>query len=174
MHLGWVEPERVSKKADLRVIVERLAVAEGFLEPEQSEAQEVKLPGVVEKLSFEQYMQLERVKADMERERWQFQLEQERLKVVQTEKTKEAEMRMALELESLKLEQLKLELVREGKAGGSFLGLGSAGRAVGGTGFDVAGNYAYCQSLMRGMLIHFFLCLNEWRTLGAGLMVIER
>lgn len=51
--------EQSPKMAELRTIVEWLAVSGGILEPEQSEEPDVKLPGGAEKLSFEQYLQLE-------------------------------------------------------------------------------------------------------------------
>lgn len=140
VHLGWEKPEQIPKKADLRVIVEGLAVAAGILEAEKVKSSGVKLPGV-EKLSFEQYMQLEKEKASIERERWQFQLEHEKLRAEQAQKAREAEGQVALERERLKLEQLKLELIREGKASEVLLGSGTTRQSLGGcVGFDVAGN----------------------------------
>lgn len=89
-HLGWSKAEKVPKKAELRAIVEGLAVSVRLLEvvPQL-------LGGTV---SFEQYM-------EMEKERLQFELEHERMTV-----------EVVLERERVKVEQLKLELIKEEKA----------------------------------------------------------
>ena len=87
------------QKKLLRVSVEGLLVSGGVLERGQSKPPGGKLPEVLEKLSFDQYMQLEREKAEIERERLQFQLEHERLQAELTQKAREADVQVALERE---------------------------------------------------------------------------
>lgn len=58
MHLGYRKPDQIPKRL-LGTIVEGLAVSCGILEPEQSEWPDLKFRAGAEKLSFEQYKQLE-------------------------------------------------------------------------------------------------------------------
>ena len=76
--LGWSKTDQVPRKAELRDIVDGLAVSAKLLEVVQGPV----APSVSElfggTLSFEQYMQLEREKANREKERLQLELEHER------------------------------------------------------------------------------------------------
>lgn len=75
-------------------------------------------------LSFEQYLQLGQEKAKME-EGLNLGLRAE----------------VAMEMERLKIEELKLELKKEGKAQESLIAMGRESESTGGdTGFDVAGS----------------------------------
>lgn len=122
-HLGWSKTEKVPKKAELRGIVERLALSARLQElVKVSEARVVPELGDLT-LSFEQYLELEREKAKIEKERLHFELEHEKLKVEVT-----------LERERVKVEQLKLELIKEGKANESLITSGRRGS----TSWDVA------------------------------------
>ena len=62
IYLGWTKPDKIQKKAEPWVMVEGIAVSGYFLEPEQSKISYVKLPWLVENLSFELYMQVGREK----------------------------------------------------------------------------------------------------------------
>ena len=86
VHLGWSKAEGVPTKAELRGIVEGLAVSADLLELAQAPVALVG-PGVRDGAwSFEQCLQLER-------ERFQFELEQEKLRAA-----------AALEKEKVKVE----------------------------------------------------------------------
>lgn len=63
--------------------------------------------------SFEQYQQLEKEKAKIEREILQNELDHEKMRV-----------EVALDRERVKVEQLKLELIKDGKAQESLLNIG--------------------------------------------------
>lgn len=102
VHLGWSKAKEVPKKAELRDIVEELAVSANLLEVAQAPAALVG-PCVGDGAwSFEQCLQLEREKAKLERERFQFELEQEKLRAA-----------TALEKERVKVERLRLKLMNE-------------------------------------------------------------
>lgn len=81
---------------------------------------------------------------------------------------------MASERERLKLKQLKLALVREGKATESLLGSSVSGQAVVGCGgFGVAGNLRLLHKFNERTWTHFFLCLNGLQMPEGGLILIE-
>ncbi|CAK6955971.1 Hypothetical predicted protein [Scomber scombrus] len=100
--LGWSKTDQVPRKVELRDIVEGLAVSAKLLEVVQVPV----APSVSElfggTLSFDQYMQLEREKANREKARLQFELEHEKIRA-----------EVALERERLQVEQLKLALIRD-------------------------------------------------------------
>lgn len=121
-HLGWSSFEDTPKKAKMREIVEGLAVSAKLLEAAEPQTVGFVSPQFhTSNLSFEQCMELEKERAKIEREKWQFQLEQERLKVDLEREKLHKETEIALERERFKVEQLKLELIKEGRANESLL-----------------------------------------------------
>lgn len=74
VHLGWSKVEKVPKKDELRGIVEGRAISAKLLELLQVPV----VPALC--WGFEQYLQLEKEKAKMERERFWFELKHERLR----------------------------------------------------------------------------------------------
>ncbi|KAK0142183.1 hypothetical protein N1851_020119 [Merluccius polli] len=118
VHSGWAKAEKISRKAELRGIVEGQVVSAKLLEAGVQAPVAHGGPGVGSGTwSFEQCLQMEREKAQLERERFEFKLEQEKLKA-----------EVAMDRERVMLERLRLEVRKEGR-----------GEAAGGhRGFDVA------------------------------------
>lgn len=68
---------------------------------------------------------------------------------------------MALKRERVKVEQLELELIKEGKAQGSLMASGRKSKTPGVyTGFHIGESLIFCLSLIKTTQMH---CLSMWQ-----------